>query len=51
MLMYPDDRVLVTTRPVFLLPLASDSRYRADPQGSLLSYWLAFDQVGLSPTG
>ena len=39
------------TRPVFLLPLASDSRYRVYPQGSLLPCWLDFRQVGLSPTG
>jgi hypothetical protein len=39
------------TRPVFLLPLASDFRYRIYPQGSLLPCWLDFRQVGLSPTG
>ena len=39
------------TRPVFLLPLASDSRYRTDPQGSLPACWLGFGWVGLAPTG
>jgi len=35
------------TRPVFLLPLASDSRYRACPQVSLLPCWISIRQVGL----
>jgi hypothetical protein len=39
------------TRPVLLFPLASDARYRVCPQGSLLTCWLDFSQVGLSPTG
>jgi len=39
------------TRPVFLLPLASDFRCRLGPQGSLLPCWLDFGQVGLAPTG
>jgi hypothetical protein len=37
------------TRPASSLPLASDSRYRADPQGSLLTRWLDFGQMGFSP--
>jgi len=39
------------TRPASLLSLASDSRYRADPQGSLPTCWLDFGWVGLTPTG
>jgi len=39
------------TRPASSLPLASDFRYRTDPQGLLLTCWLDFGQVGLSPTG
>ncbi len=39
------------TRPAPSLALASDFRYRTDPQGSLLACWLNFSQVGLSPTG
>jgi hypothetical protein len=39
------------TRPALLLPLASDFRYRFYPQSSLLTCWLHFSQVGLSPTG
>jgi hypothetical protein len=39
------------TRPALSLPLASDSRYRADPQGSLLTCWLDFGQAGFSPAG
>jgi hypothetical protein len=39
------------TRPALSLPLASDSRCRADPQGSLLTCWLDFNQAGFSPAG
>ena len=39
------------TRPVFLLPSASDFRYRTYLRGSLLPCWLGFRQVELSPTG
>jgi hypothetical protein len=39
------------TRPASSLPLASDFRYRLCPQGSLLTRWLDFGQVGLTPTG
>jgi hypothetical protein len=39
------------TRPVFLLPSASDFRYRTYLRGSLLPCWLDFGQVGLAPTG
>ena len=39
------------TRPVFLLPSASDFRYRIYLRGSLLPCRLGFRQVGLSPTG
>lgn len=39
------------TRPVFLLPSAPDFRYRIYLRGSLLTCWLDFGQVGLSPTG
>jgi hypothetical protein len=37
------------TRPVLSLPLASDARYRVCPQGSLLVWWLTFDQMGFAP--
>jgi len=39
------------TRPVFLLPSASDFRYRTYLRGSLPTCWLDFNRVGLSPTG
>ena len=39
------------TRPVFLLPSASDFRYRIYLRGSLLPCWLDSSRVGLSPTG
>jgi hypothetical protein len=39
------------TRPVFLLPSAPDFRYRIYLRGSLLTCWLDFGLVGLSPTG
>jgi hypothetical protein len=38
------------TRPASSLPLASDARYRADPQGSLPACWLDFGWVGLTPS-
>jgi hypothetical protein len=37
------------TRPAYLLPLASDARYRMCPQGSLPACWLDFGWTGLSP--
>jgi hypothetical protein len=37
--------------PKVLRPLASDFRYRTDPQGSLPACWLGFGWVGLAPTG
>ena len=37
----------LNTEPVSLIRLASDSRYRAYPQTSLLTCWLNFSQVGL----
>ena len=36
------------TQPAILIHPASDSRYRAYPQTSLLAWWLTFGQVGLS---
>jgi hypothetical protein len=39
------------TRPVLLLTLASDFRYRLCPQGSLLTCWLDFGQTGFAPVG
>ena len=38
------------TRPVLSLPLASDACYQVYPQGSLLTCWLDFSQVGFAPT-
>ena len=35
------------TQPAILLHPASDSRYRAYPRISLLTWWLTFSQVGL----
>ena len=37
----------LNTEPASLIRLASDSRYRAYPQTSLLTCRLGFDQVGL----
>jgi len=37
----------LNTDPVFLIHLASDSRYRACPQVSLLPCWISIRQVGL----
>ena len=38
----------LNTEPTYLIHLASDSRYRAYPQTSLLTCRLGFDQVGLA---